>query len=128
MLNMKLTTMSGLLMAAGLAVGMVYRPLLVPWLLASCLFAVNFALSLVFFKAMSRLSTSAAAGVAVISFLLRLGLMGLGLVAIAVALPEYFLFTAVCFLAVYTLFFGLEIALGIKGRGMVRPPAAGGEA
>jgi hypothetical protein len=117
MLNMKLTTLLGALMAAGLGVGMVYRPLLVPWLLASGLIAVNFALSLLFLRAMAHLGTGAAAGVAVVSFMLRLGLMGLGLVAVAVALPDYLLMTAVCFLAVYTLFFALEIGSSVYGRG-----------
>ena len=114
-------------MAAGLAAGMVYRPLLVPWLLASCLIAVNFALSLLFVKAMSRLSTGAAAGVAVISFMLRLGLMGLGLVAVGVALPDYLLMTAICFLIVYTLFFALDIGANIRSRGAVEAPAQRGE-
>lgn len=114
-------------LAVGMVAGLVVRPLLVPWLLASCLFIVNYFLSLLFLKAIARLGTSAAAGVAVLSFFIRFTLMGLALVAVALALREYFVTTAVCFLLVYTLFMCLEIAAGLKGRGVARPPA-GGEA
>lgn len=128
MTGVKLTTLIAAFFGIGLLAGMIYRPLLVPWLLAAGLFLINFAISLLFLKAMARLKTSAAAGVAVISFLLRFGLLGLGLLAVALALPDHFLATAICFLVVYTVFFALEIFMGVKGRGMVRPPAAGGEA
>lgn len=113
----------------GLAVGVFYRPFLVPWLLASALFLVNFVLSLFFLAAMSRVTTKAAAALAVVSFLIRFGLLGVGLLAVALALPEHFLVTAVCFLAVYTIFFGIEIAIGLRGRGnMIQQTVNGGEA
>ena len=83
--------------------------------------------SLFFMKAITRLSTAAAAGVAVMSFVIRFGLLGLALVGVALALPEYFLTTAICFLLVYTLFLVFEIAVGLKGRTVSSPPAAGGE-
>ena len=123
-----MTTLIAAFIGIGFLAGMFYRPLLVPWMLASGLFFANYALSLIFFSAMTRLTTSAAAGVAVMSFMLRFGLMGLGLMAIAMALPEYFLATAICFLVVYTFFFAIEISMGIKGRKPASPPAAGGEA
>ncbi len=123
-----MTTLIAAFIGIGFLAGMFYRPLLVPWLLASGIFLANYALSLVFFKAMTRLSSSAAAGVAVISFMLRFGLMGLALLAVAMALPQYLLATAICFLVVYTFFFAIEISMGIRGRRAVSPPAAGGEA
>ncbi len=113
-------------LAAGLAAGIVVRPLLVPWLLASCLFIANYSISLLFSRAIPRLSVSAAAGVAVTSFLMRFGLMALALIAVALTLKEYFLTTAICFLLVYTLFLGLEIAVGLKSR-TVSGGTAGGE-
>jgi hypothetical protein len=113
----------------GLVAGLIYQPLLIPWLLASGLFLVNLLVSIFFMAAMSRTKTSVAAGIAVVSFLLRFGLLGIGLVVVALALPEYFLVTAVCFLAVYTIFFGIEIAIGLKGRdSMVKHTAEGGGA
>jgi len=114
-------------LAAGLVAGIFIRPLLVPWLLASCLFLVNYALSLFFTRALTRLSTAAAAGVAVLSFGIRFGLMGLALIVVALTLKDSFLMTAVCFLLVYTLFLGLEIAVGLKGRTTAGPSASGGE-
>lgn len=113
------------LLAAGMLAGIFVRPLLVPWMLASGLFLVNYAVSVIFLKAIPRLSAPAAAGVAVISFVIRFGLLGLALVGVAVGLKEYFLTTAICFLLVYTLFLVLEIAVGLKGR---PAPTAGGEA
>jgi hypothetical protein len=115
-------------MAAGLVVGYFVKPLLVPWALSSGLFCVNYFLSILFLRAMPRLTSSAAAGVAVLSFVLRFGLLGLALVGVALALPERLLATAVCFLLVYTLFMVLEIAVGIKTRTVSQSPAAGGEA
>ncbi|MHB0867679.1 MAG: hypothetical protein ACYC6B_06390 [Thermoleophilia bacterium] len=117
-----------LFLAAGMVAGIFVRPLLVPWSLASCLFLVNYAVSLLFMRAIPRLSTSAAAGVAVMSFFMRFGLLGLALIGVALALKEYFLTTAICFLLVYTLFLGVEIAVGLKGQTVAKAPAAGGEA
>ena len=114
-------------LAAGLAAGVVVRPLLVPWLLASCLFILNYTISIFFMRAIPRLSTAAATGVALVSFFLRFGLMAIGLVGVALGLREYFLTTAICFLLVYTLFLGLEIAVGLKGRPVSNPTATGGE-
>ena len=127
MIARKLTTILMLFLATGLVAGIFIRPLLVPWLLASCLFIANYAISLFFLRAINRLSTGAAAGIAIMSFIIRFGLLGLALVTVALTLPQYFLTTAVCFLLVYTLFLGLEIAVGIKGRAVSSPPAAGGE-
>jgi hypothetical protein len=112
-------------LAAGLVAGIFIRPLLVPWLLASCLFIVNYAISLLFSRAIYRFSVPAAAGIAIMSFVVRFGLIGLALIAVALALKEYFLTTAICFLLVYTLFLGLEIAVGLKGRAVSHPPAGG---
>lgn len=118
-----------LFLAAGMAAGLLVRPLLVPWILASGLFLLNYCVSLFFMRAIPRLSTSAAAGVAVLSFFLRFGLLALALFGVALALRQYFLTTAICFLLAYTLFLVMEIAMGIKGRrGVSRRPAAGGEA
>lgn len=128
MIVRKLTTVMMVLIAAGMVAGIFYRPLLVPWLLSSALFILNYSLSLLFMSPISQLATSAAAGVALLSFFLRFGLLGLGLIAVALALPEYFLTTAICFLLVYTLFLGLEIAVGIRGNTVPDQPAAGGEA
>jgi hypothetical protein len=128
MIVRKLTTVMMVFIAAGMVAGIFIRPLLVPWLLSSSLFILNYSLSLLFMRPISRLATGAAAGVALLSFFLRFGLLGLGLIAMALALPEYFLTTAICFLVVYTLFLGLEIAVGIKGRTVADQPAAGGEA
>lgn len=117
------------LFVLGLVAGIIYRPLLVPWLLASGLFLVNFVFSLLFLAVMSHLKTSAAAGLAVVSFLVRFGLLGAGLLAVAILLPEYFVVTAVCFLVVYTIFFGIEIAIGLRGRNnMMQQTVKGGEA
>ena len=113
--------------AAGLAAGVIVRPLLVPWALASCLFLLNYSISLVFMKAIPRLPTAAAAGVALVSFFLRFGLLALALIGVALGLRQYFLTTAICFLLVYTLFLGLEIAVGLKGRSVSGSTAAGGE-
>lgn len=116
-------------LAAGMAAGFLVRPLLVPWILASGLFLLNYSISLFFLRAIPRLSTSAAAGVAVVSFLLRFGLLGLALIGVALALKQYFLITAICFLLVYTLFLVFEIAVGVKGqRAVSHPQAPGGEA
>lgn len=128
MIVRKLTTLMMVFLAAGLVAGMIVRPLLVPWLLASCLFLVNYSISLLFMRAIPRLSNAAAAGVAVMSFFLRFGLLGLALVGVALGLPEYLLTTAVCFLLVYTLFLIFEIAVGLKGRPVTESPAAGGKA
>lgn len=128
MIVRKLTTVMMVLIAAGMVAGIFIRPLLVPWLLSSALFILNYSLSLLFMRPISQLATSAAAGVALLSFFLRFGLLGLGLIAVALALPEYFLTTAICFLLVYTLFLGLEIAVGIRGNTVPDQPAAGGEA
>lgn len=115
------------LFVLGLIAGVIVRPFLVPWLLASGLFLVNFIFSLIFLAAMSHVKSSAAAGIAVISFMVRFGLLGLGLLAVALLLPDHFLVTAVCFLAVYTIFFGIEIAIGIKGRtNMIQQTVNGG--
>lgn len=114
--------------ALGLAAGLFIRPFLVPWLLASALFLVNFVFSLVFLAAMSHVKTAAAAGIAVVSFIIRFGLLGAGLLTVALVLPEYFVITAVCFLAVYTIFFGIEIAIGFRGRNnMIQHTVNGGE-
>jgi hypothetical protein len=111
----------------GLVAGIFVRPFLVPWLLASLLFLVNFVFSLVFLAAMSNVKTSAAAGIAVLSFVVRFVLLGAGLLTVALILPEHFLITAVCFLAVYTIFFGIEIAIGIRGRNsMIQQTVKGG--
>ena len=115
-------------LAAGLVAGIIVRPLLVPWLLASGLFLANYSISLLFMRAIPRLSNAAAAGVAVMSFFIRFGLLGLALLGVALGLPEYLLTTAICFLLVYTLFLVFEIAVGLKGRPVSDPPAAGGEA
>jgi hypothetical protein len=113
----------------GLIAGIFIRPFLVPWLLASGLFLINFAFSLIFLAAMSNVKTTAAAGLAVVSFMIRFGLLGAGLLAVALILPEHLLITAVCFLAVYTIFFGIEIAIGIRGRNnMVQQTVNGGGA
>lgn len=112
-------------LAAGMVAGIFVRPLLVPWLLASGLFLLNYSLSLIFMRAIPRLSTGAAAGVALLSFFLRFGLLGLALIGVALGLKQYFVTTAICFLLVYTLFLGFEIAVGVKGRTV---PNAGGEA
>ncbi|MFA5802199.1 MAG: hypothetical protein WC911_06950 [Thermoleophilia bacterium] len=114
-------------LAAGVVAGMLYRPLLVPWLLASGLFIVNYFVSMLFMNAATKLKTSAAAGVAVMSFFLRFGLLAIALVTVALTLPDEFLVTAICFLVVYTLFMGVEIAVGLKGRAISNPPATGGE-
>lgn len=101
----------------GLVAGLIAGPVfLVPWLLSSGLFLVNFVLSLIFLAAMSRVKASAAAGIAVMSFMVRFGLLGVGLLAVALTLRDYFLVTAVCFLVVYTIFFGIEIVIGLRGR------------
>ncbi|MBE0430021.1 MAG: hypothetical protein IBX61_09170 [Thermoleophilia bacterium] len=112
-------------LAAGLGAGLVVRPLLAPWILASGLFVLNYSVSLFFMRAIPRLSTSAAAGVAVLSFFLRFGLLGIALVGVALGLREYFMTTAVCFLLIYTLFLVFEIAVGLRGRTVISP---GGEA
>ena len=114
-------------LATGMVAGIFIRPLLVPWALASCLFFLNYSISLVFMKAVPRLPAAAATGVALVSFLLRFGLLALALIGVAVGLKQYFLTTAVCFLLVYTLFLGLEIAVGLKGRPVPGSPAAGGD-
>jgi len=114
-------------LAAGMVAGIFVRPLLVPWLLASCIFMANYSISLLFSRAIYKLSVPVAAGVAIMSFVIRFGLIGLALIAVALALKEYFLTTAICFLLVYTLFFALEIAVGIKGRAVSSPSATGGE-
>lgn len=126
----KLTTIITAFLVAGMAAGILVRPLLVPWMLASGLFLLNYGVSLFFMRAIPRLTTSAAAGVAVLSFFLRFGLLALALFGVALALRQYFLTTAICFLLVYSLFLALEIAVGVKGRRQVsqRRPAAGGEA
>lgn len=116
------------MLGIGIVSGIFIHSLMVPWLLASALFIVNYILSLFFLGPIARLGTSAAAGLAVVSFMLRFGLLGLGLVAVALALPEYFTVTAICFLVVYTVFFALEIAVGVRGRKAASPPAQGGEA
>ncbi len=100
--------------------------LLVPWLLSSAIFIMNYAISLLFLQAIGRLKAGAAAGVAVLSFLIRFGLIGLGLLLVALALPDHLLATALCFLAVYTVFLGLEIFVNLKARGV--PSSSGGEA
>lgn len=123
----KLTTLMMVFLAAGVVAGLAYRPLLVPWLIASCLFIVNYFVSMLFMRGATRLSTGAAAGVAITSFFLRFGLLGLALITVALTLRDQFLATAICFLVVYTLFLGLEIAVGLKGRAVSNPPAAGGE-
>jgi hypothetical protein len=127
MIVRKLTTLMMVFLAAGLVAGMFVRPLLVPWLLASCLFLVNYFLSILFMRAIPKLSNAAAAGVAVMSFFIRFGLLALALVGVALALPEYLLTTAICFLLVYTLFLVFEIAVGVKGRPVSDAPVAGGE-
>jgi len=128
MIVRKLTTLMMVFLAAGIVAGIIVRPLLVPWLLASCLFLANYSISLLFMRAIPSLSNAAAAGVAVMSFFIRFGLLGLALVGVALALPEYLLTTAICFLIVYTLFLAFEIAVGLKGRPPIPDsPAAGGE-
>lgn len=120
----KLTAAMAAVIGAGVVAGLLVPGLLVPWLLASSLFMVNLILFLVFFRFMARVGPAAAAGVAVLSFLFRFGVMGLGLALMALLLPGYFLAAAVCFLVVYTLFLGLEIAAGLKGRTVI--PGSGG--
>ena len=120
-----------MLMAAifvlGLIAGIVFRSFLVPWLLASGLFLVNFLISLLFLAAMSHVKSGAAAGLALLSFVVRFGLLGAGLLTVALVLPEYLLVTAICFLAVYTIFFGIEIAIGLRGRNnMIQQTVNGG--
>ena len=114
-------------LAVGVVAGLIYRPLLAPWLLASVLFIVNYFVSLLFMNAATKLKTSAAAGVAVMSFFLRFGLLALALVTIALTLRDQFLATAICFLVVYTLFMFVEIAVGLKGRAISNPPVSGGK-
>ncbi|MDO8736138.1 MAG: hypothetical protein Q7K29_03545, partial [Thermoleophilia bacterium] len=111
----------------GMVAGIIVRPLLVPWLLASCLFLANYSISLLFMRAIPRLSNAAAAGVAVMSFFIRFGLLGLALVGVALALPDQLVTTAICFLVVYTLFLVFEIAVGLKGRPVPDSPVTGGE-
>ncbi len=103
-----------LLLASGMLAGILYRPLLVPWLLASGLFLFNYAASLLFLKGMTRLGTGAAAGLAVVSFLLRFVLLGASLVAVALVWPDRLVMTAVSFLVIYTLFFALETAVNLR--------------
>ncbi len=112
----KLATMMTAVIAVGLLLGLVVRPLFAPWALAAAIFAVNYGLSLPFMPLIGRVSAGAAAGVAVLSFLLRFGLIGLGLLLVALALPQYFVSTAICFLVAYTAFLGLEIFVGLRGR------------
>ena len=119
----KLATMMTIVIAAGMLVGLLVHALLLPWLLSSAIFVVNYALSLLFLAPMARLQAGAAAGVAVLSFLIRFGLIGLGLLLVALALPQYFLATAICFLAVYSAFLLLEIFVGLKGRADVKREA-----
>ncbi|MFA6001689.1 MAG: hypothetical protein WC828_06190 [Thermoleophilia bacterium] len=114
-------------LAVGVIAGLIHRPLLVPWLLASCLFIVNYFVSMLFMNAATKLKTSAAAGVAVMSFFLRFGLLALALITVALTLRDQFLATAICFLIVYTLFMGVEIFVGLKGRAIANPPATGGK-
>ncbi len=102
--------------AVGLLLGLAVRPLLAPWALAAAVFILNYGLSLPFMPMIGRLSAAAAAGLAMISFLIRFGLIGLGLLLVALALPHYFVSTAVCFLVIYTAFLGLEIIVGLRGR------------
>ena len=119
--------MTGFL-AAGMIAGIFVRPLLVPWILASGLFLINYSLSLIFMKAISAMSTAAAAGVAVLSFVIRFGLLGVALVGVALGLKEYFLTTAICFLLVYTLFLVFEISVNAKSRPAGTSSVPGGEA
>jgi len=114
--------------AIGIVAGLLYRPLLVPWLLASSLFIVNYFVSMLFMNAALKLQTGAAAGIAVMSLLLRFGLLGLALLAVALTVPEQFVATSICFLGVYTISLALEIFLGVRSRTVTRPPAAGGGA
>lgn len=113
-----LLTLSAIIGLITLAAALFVHPLLVPWLLASLIFTLNYAISLLFLLAINRLKTTAAAGVAVLSFLMRFGLIGLGLLTVALALHDYFLATAICFLVLYTAFLGLEIFVNIKTRTM----------
>ena len=73
--------------AAGLVAGIFIRPLLVPWLLASSLFILNYSLSLLFMRPISRLASRRrrrGAG----EFFPPVRLLGLGLIAMALALPD----------------------------------------
>lgn len=124
----KLVTVMAAVIGAGSGVGLFVRPVLVPWLLASLLFLVNLGLSLVFFRLLARFSPAAAAGLALLSLALRLGLVALGLLLAGWLLPAYFAATAVSFLVVYTLFVGLEIVMGLKLRPGTGAPVSGGGA
>lgn len=112
----KLAALMTAVITIGLLLGLLVRPLFAPWALASAIFVLNYGMSLPFMPLIGRLNAAAAAGIAVISFLIRFGLIGLGLLLVALALPQYFVSTAICFLAVYTVFLGLEIFVGLKGR------------
>jgi hypothetical protein len=120
----KLATLMMVIIGAGLLVGMLMRPLLLPWLLASAIFIMNYSLTLLFLRAMGGLKAGAAIGVALLSFLVRFGLIGLGLLLVALALPSHLLATALCFLVVYTAFLSLEIIVALRSR----TASAGGEA
>ena len=112
----KIIVVMAAVVAAGVVAGLFNRPLLAPWLLSAALFAANLALSLVFFRVLARLSPAAAAGLAMLSLVLRLGLVALGLALVGWLLPGHFAATAVSFLVVYTIFVGAEIAMGLKAR------------
>ena len=124
----KMATLMAAVIGVGLLAGMFVRPLLVPWMLSAAIFIVNYGLSLLFLQSMGRLKAGAAAGVAVLSFLIRFGLIGMGLLLVALALPVYFMATALCFLVVYTVFVGLEVIVGLKYRDRDgRTASAGGK-
>ena len=112
----KLASLMTVVIGVGLLVGVLDRPLFAPWALAAGIFAVNYGLSLPFMPLIARLNAGAAAGVAILSFLIRFGLIGLGLLLVALALPNYFVMTSICFLVVYTAFLTLEIFVGLRSR------------
>ena len=122
----RLTTLAAVIVVVALAALLFVRQLLAPWLLASLILLANLGLSLLFMQAIRRLKAAAAAGVAVLSFLVRFGLIALGLLVVALALPDYLLSTAICFLAVYTVSLGLEIFVNLKAKTVAS--SAGGEA
>lgn len=109
--------------AAGLLLGLLARPLVEPWLLAAGIFFVNYFLSLASFRLAVRLSATAAAALALAAFLARLAFIGASLVLIAIYLRDYFLASAFSFLVLYTVYLGLEIAFSYRRRRSGEAPA-----
>lgn len=118
--------MAVVVVVAGLPMGLLAPVLAVAWLMAAAIFFINYALALASFRIALRLGAPAAAPVALAGFMLRLAFIGASLVLIAIYLRDYFLPTALNFLILYTVYLGLEVAMGIRQR-TGSGPAAGGE-